>query len=231
MIQNFETQVCIVGLGPVGLSLAMDLARRGIRVIVGETRYKGEAPNVKCNHVSARSMEIFRRLGVAKAVRAAGLPDDYPNDIVYKTRFLGHELSRIKIPNRVTRYTAIEGPDTNWPTAEPPHRINQIYLEPILFKHAETFANLQILNRTQVLDYQETETGVNIQALNLDTEQALNIQADFIIGCDGGRSMVRKKMGTKLSGVGELGKVQSTCIRAPELLKNSMVRLHGQLSQ
>jgi 2-polyprenyl-6-methoxyphenol hydroxylase-like FAD-dependent oxidoreductase len=51
----------VVGAGPVGLTLAVDLAQRGIRVLVAETRYPGEPPNVKCNHVAARSMEIFRR--------------------------------------------------------------------------------------------------------------------------------------------------------------------------
>lgn len=219
LIKKYNTQVSIVGAGPVGLTLAMDLARRGVQVILLEAREKGEPPNVKCNHVSARSMEIFRLLGIVNAVRSVGLPDEYPNDVVYKTRFLGQELSRIKIPNRLTRYTASEGPDTHWPTAEPPHRINQIYLEPVLFKEAEKFSNIQILNRTQMVDYVSSEDTCQVQAINLDTHQQILIQSDFVIGCDGGRSMVRKKMGTQLSGVGEIGKVQSTCIRSPQLLK------------
>ena len=219
MITQLKSQVCIVGAGPVGLTLAMDLARRGIDVLMVEIRSRGEPPNVKCNHVSARSMEIFRQLGIVNAVRAAGLPDDYPNDVAYKTRFLGKELSRIQIPNRLTRYTATDGPDANWPTAEPPHRINQIYLEPILFQEAEKFTNIRILNRTEVTDFKDEKDGCTIYAKNLDQPETLEIHADFIIGCDGGRSMVRKKMGTKLSGVGELGKVQSTCIKAPQLLE------------
>ena len=60
MIEPVETQVLVVGGGPVGLTLAMDLARRGIRTVVAELRPQGEPPSVKCNHVSARSMEIFR---------------------------------------------------------------------------------------------------------------------------------------------------------------------------
>lgn len=218
MQTQLKSQVCIVGAGPVGLTLAMDLARRGIEVLIVEMRYRSEPPNVKCNHVSARSMEIFRQLGIAQAIRSAGLPDDYPNDVVYKTRFLGKELSRIKIPNRLTRYSSTDGPDTNWPTPEPPHRINQIYLEPILFAEAEKFTGIRILNRTQVIDFHDRSEGCIIYAKNLDDQTQLEIHADFIIGCDGGRSMVRKKMGTQLSGVGELGKVQSTCIRAPKLL-------------
>src|SRR6187402_3342696 len=131
-MQDYETSVVIVGAGPVGLTAALDLASRGIGVIVLETRHAGEPPNVKCNHVSARSMEVFRRLGVAQKVRDTGLPADYPNDCAYRTTTTGIELSRIPIPCRRDRYTAKVGPDTDWPTAEPPHRINQIYLEPVL---------------------------------------------------------------------------------------------------
>ena len=66
MTPIIETDVLIVGGGPVGLTLAMDLAQRGIEVTVLELRRRGEPPSVKCNHVAARSMELFRRLGVAR---------------------------------------------------------------------------------------------------------------------------------------------------------------------
>ena len=85
---------------PVGLTLATDLAQRGHSVVVIETRQRGEPPNVKCNHVAARTMEQFRRLGVAQEVRDAGLPADYPNDVVFRTSVTGIELSRIRIPAR-----------------------------------------------------------------------------------------------------------------------------------
>src|SRR4051812_12401335 len=87
MTLPLQAQVLVVGAGPVGLALATDLAQRGISVLVAEIRHRGEPPNVKCNHVSARSMEIFRRLGVAKALRDTGLPADYPNDVAYRTTF------------------------------------------------------------------------------------------------------------------------------------------------
>ncbi|MEO6625594.1 MAG: FAD-dependent oxidoreductase [Burkholderiaceae bacterium] len=218
MATQFKTSVLIVGAGPVGLTLAMDLARRGVAVLMAETRHEGEPPNVKCNHVAARTMEIFRRLGVARAVRDAGLPADYPNDVAYRTTVTGMELARIPIPARKDRFSATGGPDTWWPTPEPPHRINQIYLEPVLFAHAQATPGLSILNRTRIDAFHQDDTAVTAQGVNLDSGEALQIRCDYLVGCDGARSMVRGRIGAKLQGTAVVGRVQSTYFRAPALL-------------
>jgi 2-polyprenyl-6-methoxyphenol hydroxylase-like FAD-dependent oxidoreductase len=213
-----KTSVLVVGAGPVGLTLAMDLAQRGIPVTMVETRAAGEPPSVKCNHVSSRSMEIFRRLGLAHKLRDTGLPPDYPNDCSYRTTATGIELSRILIPCRRDRYTAASGPDTGWPTAEPPHRINQIDMEPVLFDHAASIDGLQILNRTAFEDFSEGNDGIVATVRNLDTGTTLQIHADFIVGCDGARSLVRKAIDANLQGTPIIQRVQSTYIHAPTLL-------------
>ena len=217
-IRDVDAQVLVVGAGPVGLTLAMDLARRGIAVVVVERRYRGEPPSVKCNHVSARSMEIFRRLGVAAALRDAGLPPDYPNDVSYRTTTTGRELSRIHIPSRATRYTDKSGPDGWWPTPEPPHRINQIYLEPILFAHAEAQPGLRILSRTEVVGVQQSDDGVKATIRELDTGETRTLTGRYLVGCDGGRSEIRRAIGATLQGDAVVQRVQSTFIRAPGLL-------------
>ena len=159
--KNLEADVLIVGAGPVGLTLAMDLASHGLSVIICETRRFAEPPSVKCNHVSSRTMEQFRRLGVAQKLRGAGLPADYPNDVVFRTSATGVELARIPIPCRRDRYTATEGPDARWPTPEPPHRINQIYLEPILLRHTAALPGVRLLNRTQFTSLTQDSGGVS----------------------------------------------------------------------
>ena len=224
-VSKLVADVVVVGAGPVGLTLALDLAWRGVDVIVLETRAQGDPPSVKSNHVSARSMEIFRRLGVAQALRQAGLPADYPNDVVYRTAFLGRELTRVKIPCRADRYTATDGPDTWWPTPEPPHRINQIYLEPVLFAHLSAMPHARIFNGTSLLDFAQTPDGVTARAVESGTGNAMEIKCKFLIGCDGGRSKVRKAIGATLSGDVALQHVQSSYIRAPRLL--DMLRDHG----
>ena len=215
--QTSTADVLIVGAGPVGLTLAMDLASRGVSVLIAETRRRGEPPSVKCNHVAARTMEQFRRLGVAQKVRQAGLPEDYPNDVVFRTSFTGQELTRIPIPCRRDRFSAEGGPDTWWPTPEPPHRINQIYLEPILLEHAAALPGVSLLDRTQITGFTQDADGVVASALRLEDGHRFEIRCRYLVGCDGGSSTVRKAMGAKLEGTPVIQRVQSTYIRAPGL--------------
>lgn len=218
-----DTQVLIIGGGPVGLTLAMDLAGRGVNVTVIEKRERGEPPSVKCNHVSARSMEIFRRLGIVDEVRATGLPADYPNDVSYRTTTTGSELTRIVIPAREDRYTAKGGVDTWWPTAEPPHRINQIFLEPVLFSCAEASSGVKIINRAEVVDLTQDEDGVSANVRHADGTDQI-IRAAYVIGCDGGKSFTRKHIGSRLDGDAVVQRVQSTYLRAPDLIERMQVK-------
>jgi len=221
MMQDLSTaNVVIVGGGPVGLVLALDLAWRGVPSTIIELRHAGEKPSVKCNHVSSRTMEAFRRLGLAREVRDAGLPDDYPNDIVFRTSFTGPEMGRIPIPCRRDRYTETAGPDGWWPTAEPPHRINQTFLEPILFNHAASHPLITVLNRSEAFDIEQDEDGVLLLVRNLDDDSVRAFRAVYLIGCDGGSSPTRKTIGARLHGDAVIQRVQSTHIRAPELIRN-----------
>jgi len=213
-----EKHVIVVGAGPVGLTVAMSLAARGVNVLVLEMRPRAAPPSVKCNHVSARSMEIFRQLGVADAVRAAGLPDDYPHDVAYRTRTTGLELTRIPIPSRAGRLRGDPGPDTDWPTMEPPHRINQIYLEPILFAHAATMPRVTIHNQMQVQTVTQDEHGVTVHALDVSSGKTRTFTGAYLAGCDGARSRIRSAIGARLQGDAVIQRVQSTYIRAPQLL-------------
>jgi 2-polyprenyl-6-methoxyphenol hydroxylase-like FAD-dependent oxidoreductase len=213
-----RTRVLIVGGGPVGLTLAMDLAWRGIDVVVAERRPPNDPPNVKCGQIGARSMEIFRRLGLADKLRGIGLPADYPNDIVSATSVTGIELCRVLIPARGARGTpAAAGPDTAWPTPEHTHRCNQKFFEPVLFAHAAEQPRIRILHRTEITDLAQSEQGVTASAVDLDGGMSSTIDCDYLVGCDGASSFVRKSIGSEFVGIPVLQYAQSFHVRAPQL--------------
>ncbi len=216
---NQQIPVVVVGAGPVGLCLALDLAERGIDVLVAEQLGPGENATVRCNHVSSRTMESFRRLGLADEVRAVGLPDDYPNDVVVRTRATGYELTRIPIPCRRDRFSDIDGPDGWWPTAEPPHRVNQIYFEPILLARAQAHPRITLRHGLRVDHVSQDAGGVRVTATDLTAQRPVTLMARYLVGCDGGGSMVRKQIGARLEGDAVIQRVQSTYFRAPDLLQ------------
>src|SRR3954454_22619847 len=92
------SHVLIVGAGPVGLTLALDLGRRGIRCILIEQK---DAPQFlpKMERCNARSMEIFRRLGLADKIRTAGLPSHVPMDVFITLAMNAPRLLRQHYPS------------------------------------------------------------------------------------------------------------------------------------
>ena len=209
-------QVLIVGAGPVGLVTGLDLAQRGIDVIVLDQRTSFDPLTVRCNHISSRSMEIFRRLGIADEIRAGGFADDFPHDVSIRLTVTGREMARIKIPGRAGRKAGEQSEDTKWPTLEPPHRMNQIFLEPILQKKAENTEGLRLQFDQEVTSISDQGSHV-LARIRSSKGLKREIASDYLIGCDGGGSLVRKEIGAELQGDSIVQRVQSSFIHAPGL--------------
>jgi len=216
-MRRLQASVLIVGGGPVGSVLALDLAGHGIDVIVAEQNPPGTQPGVKCNHVAARTMEIFRRLGIVDVVRNTGLPVDHANDVAFRTTAVGTEFARIHIPCRRDRYTDKSGPDGWWPTPEPPHRINQIYLDPLLAAEAAAHPRVRFMNLIRVSGFAQDEAGVTVEAEDLANGGKIAIDCAYLVGCDGPTSEVRRQIGARLAGDAMIGRTQSSYIRVPGL--------------
>jgi 2-polyprenyl-6-methoxyphenol hydroxylase-like FAD-dependent oxidoreductase len=209
--------VAVAGAGPVGTCLAIEAALRGLDVVVVESRAAGEPPSAKCNTVAARTMETFRRLGIAKEVRSAGLPDDYPTDVIYTTSIAGPEIVRIAQPSRHERH--LPGfPDSDWLTPEPVVRVSQIYLEPLLWDRMSSLTNVTVLNDTTVERYEQSADGVTTYARHADGSD-IEITSRYLVGCDGGRSTIRKVMGVNLIGDAEIARTRTSLVRSPEIRK------------
>lgn len=204
--------VLIVGAGPTGLTLAIDLARRGVGCRVVEATEE-RAQNPRCNTTSARSMEIFRRLGVADDVRRAGLPAEYPTSIQYRADLRGSEIYRIDLPSSGDVLAGV-GRDT-WPGPEPQHRISQLFLEPILERHAVATPGVTLERDCRLVGFRQHEGGV--EAVVESGGATRVIACDYLVGADGAHSTVRRGLGVRYQGVQALNNFVSTYVRSPEL--------------
>lgn len=211
--------ILISGGGPVGCSLALDLAARGVNVMIAEQNPLGLTPGVKCNHVAARTMETFRRLGLAQSVRDAGLPADHANDVAFRTSAIAADFARIMIPCRRDRYTDKTGPDGWWPTPEPPHRINQIYLDPLLADACRAHPRIAYLNQLEIEGFTQNADGVTVEAIDHATGARRIIDCAYLIGCDGPTSKIRHLIDARMTGDAMIGRTQSTYLRAPDLAR------------
>ncbi|SPT56836.1 MULTISPECIES: FAD-dependent monooxygenase [Actinomadura] len=204
--------VLVVGAGPTGLTLAIDLARRGVACHVVEAAEE-RGVNPRCNTTSARSMEIFRRLGLADDIRRAGLPADYPTTIQYRTALRGEEIFRIDLPS--ARDVLAGAGKEGWPTPEPQHRISQLFLEPILERHARSLPGLTLERGTRLVGLRQREDHVEAVVETGGTTRVL--RCSYLVGCDGSHSMVRRGLGFRYQGVDAIRKFVSTFVRSPEL--------------
>jgi 2-polyprenyl-6-methoxyphenol hydroxylase-like FAD-dependent oxidoreductase len=213
-----KSDIIIVGAGPVGMILALDLARRGVDVIVIEQHDQEAEPRKRCNHISARSLEILRQLGIAAEIRDAGLPPDYPQDVAFVTALNGYELSRIRIPARRDVYGSEGYDDSGWPTPEPPHRCNQLYWEPILQRHLLASPRIRTFYGLSIEEVGQDADGTFARGRSRETGEEETFEARYLVGCDGGSSLVRKAIGARFEGQEVVSGTRTVYIKSDGLL-------------
>ncbi len=219
--RELQVDVLIAGAGPCGLMLANELGLRNVPCLVVDPKAT-TAFNPQANATQARTMEHFRRIGIARQVRALGLPGDHPTDIAYFTRFARHELARLRLPTAARATEQIKTLSGSWSAAELPHRVSQKYVEAVLREHAEQRTGRRIGFGWRLQSFDETADGVVAQVAPAKGEGApVTVRARYLVGADGARSGVRTALGIEMGGATGLqrqfmgGKMFAIYLRAP----------------
>lgn len=218
---DIQTDVLIVGGGPCGLMLAIELGRRGIACLLVDAK-PGTAFNPQANATQARTMEHFRRLGFAHEVRAMGLPPDHPTDIAYLTRFAGHELARISLPTAAEAVQKVKTISGSWSAAELPHRVSQKYVEQVLLRHARACTGNDLRYGWTLQGFEDLGEGIKATVGPTAGGPSHTVHAQFLVGADGARSFVRREVGIEWGGESGTqrefmgGKMFAVYLRAPQ---------------
>jgi len=210
-----EFDVCIVGAGPVGLTLAFDLAKRGIGVALVDKELQA-GPWPKMERCNARSMEIYRRLGLHEEIRRHGQHENSSMSVAIVTGLSDPPLAWLQYPTVAAMREKIAATNDGSLPCEPYQVISQYTLEPILRRAVERCGKVTTLFGYEFERYSEETDRVLIQCRGSASPK--EIRARYLVGCDGAASSIRKQLGIELRGRGGIGRMHQVFFRSRDLL-------------
>lgn len=187
-----RTSVLIVGAGPVGLALAGDLGWRGVDCILVE-RSDGQVLQPKMDMVGIRTMEFCRRWGIVPWVHQAGYNRDYPQDCAWVTDLNGYEFGREFFAPPSQEACPPQSPQKR-------ERCPQNFFDPVLTRFATQTPHVSIQYDTELVSFVEDVDGVVATLRDVASGETRVVQADYLVGCDGGASTVRKALDIGMDG-------------------------------
>lgn len=209
-----KTPVLIIGAGPIGLALAGDLGFRGVDCMLIE-RTDGAVLQPKMDMVGIRTMEFCRRWGIVPWVESAGYNRDYPQDCAWVTTLNGYEFGREVFPAPSQEQCPPQSPQKR-------ERCPQNFFDPVLKRFASQFPGVDIAYETELVSFEEHGEGVTAILRDLKSGEERRVEAQFLVGTDGGASQVRQSLGIQMSGEPALTYTTNVVFRC-----DGLERLHG----
>jgi 2-polyprenyl-6-methoxyphenol hydroxylase-like FAD-dependent oxidoreductase len=180
--------VVVVGGGPVGIAMAIELGFRGRSVLVVE-RDDGVVRYPTAESIDVASMELLRRWGIAEAVLRSGFPADERRDISFVSRITTHELARFPRPSNADRRDTTRGlsPEGGvwWP---------KFWFDPTLRERAVGEPTVDLRFRWTCEGFGDGIDGVTVRLCSTEHGRR-TVRARFLVACDGAGSSIRRTLG------------------------------------
>lgn len=190
----YETEVLIVGTGPAGGTMALALAKAGIRTVV-INRYGWTCRTPRAHITNPRAMEVFHDLGIIDDVKLYAAPTELMGENVMCQTLAGDEFGRLRTwgnePGRRCNY-AYGTPETNVD-------LPQNYLENILLG-AAAHKGAEVLFHTEFVRFEQDDDGVTSFLRNRLTGAEYSVRSKYLVGTDGARSTVAAQLGLPFKG-------------------------------
>ncbi|CEL04853.1 hypothetical protein ASPCAL05977 [Aspergillus calidoustus] len=221
-----STPVLIVGAGPSGLIAALQLATNNVPCLLVE-RNETTTKWPKMDVTNCRSMEIFRRLGIAEGIRDVGVPGHYSHDVILSTGLSegGEVISEWKLRSPDTWRAEIRAQNDGSMPREPWQRCSQAVLEAWLKPQIQANPSITSVFGCKFESLVETEDGVESKLVTTDDGKEHIVRSQFVIGCDGAGSRVRRNVGIELQGGPVPGAMYLVHFKSHDLAR---LRVQGQ---
>ncbi len=206
-----DTDVVVVGAGPAGLALAIELGIRGVRVLLAERNQRaGHAPRAKTTNVRTRTH--LRRWGIAdRLAEASPLGIDYPNDVIFVTRLGEYQLAHFKDAfNAAPERSPLYPEHAQW--------IPQYMLEKVMRERVAQLSSVEMRYDATFLSADQDDEIV-ASTFTDGAGASRRITSRYLVGADGARSAVRQLIGATMEGQYGLSRNYNIIFRAPGLVE------------
>ncbi|KAG2002042.1 hypothetical protein GB937_009807 [Aspergillus fischeri] len=192
--------VLIVGGGPVGLITATTLAKYGVRSVILE-RNLTTTKWPKMDLTNARSMEIYQSLGIAEALRKVAVPSHYPFTCLFSSGLHAEKaITAWDLPSPDEYQRRIKEQNDGSMPSEPWLRVSQEIFEAWLKGLGMENPLIDFRAGWKVTEASELDNGAQVNAIHPETGEDWKFSADFVVGCDGAHSAIRKSLDIPLDG-------------------------------